>query len=761
MGLSDTVEQALGSRRSDAAPPPVNPRAILASELENERRLLSTAAPESRPLHEGNIQAIQRELSGQSGGVGGQSGDGVASKPLMSGERATAFTPQKGGLADIVESAMSGDSSPANVSTGKVPPKLSDSPRSILDRIPTTTPEAFSKKQVQPSDLGDAAIRGVRGVGASILGGYEGLRVLANGRGSEAAADATRATIERGTGRPDTAGGILLQDIMHSPFNPLTWPARVGQAVGDATLRATGKPGAATAVDTAINALPALLMRGQGSSTASVPRLAANETVRESVSRPQTASVPISQIGNPIDITAQNPVGFRAAQQQAVTTQPLAAVRPPLQLVPQEPVSPKAATAWDQQKPEGGVTVRGNATAVANPVEAAAAAKGITWEQQAALETIKRFAKDPEAILRSENKQLVPGSKPTLAEVTKDPGLAQLQRSQQSKSTELANDIADNRIGRQSARTSLMEQFAGSPEEMAYFTDARRQITRPLYEAAQNKVIDFTKQPLEIKREMGDLLKKPAIQDAIRNADALAKNEGIAIKSDQPIQHMHYMKMALDSEISKAVKAGDNTAVRVLHGVQDQLVGLMQKLSPEYAKAMSEFEAASRPINRLEVGQYLKEKLLPAVNGYGGDRTTIGQFVKALEHPDQTAKLATKFSGAKMSNILSKDEISTLKSLAEDVVRQQNVESAARITGSQTAQLQAAQSKLSSRIEWLVNKLKYSGVPVVSHGAAGIEVTQQFINKGRAVKYEGELNRMLMDPDYAKSVYAKSQGVKP
>ncbi len=734
MGLADTIEQELGSRRSDSG----------GSEWAVRSAAMQKLSPEAADIR-------RREVLPNSGGLlpveqvtGRPShpfGNAMAENAPISTANVSHGTSASGGLAATVEAALGGSSTEAaRVTTApKEPAKLSDSPRSVLDR--TAAPGDFAKNQVQPSDIADALMRSVRGVGASILGGYEGLRQIANNRGREEAARATTETVERGTGSPQTPGGMKLQEVMQSGLNPLTWPSRIGAAVGNSTLSSTGSPAAATTVDTAINALPAIMLRGQGSARATLPKIAANETVRESAALPQSASVPLSAVGAPIDVTARNPVGART----------------PVTIAQGAPTPAPAAAA--AQSP---ITVRGNATAASNPVEAAAQAKGVTWEQQAAIDTIRRFAKDPDAILSAENKQLVPGSAPTLAEITKDPGLAQLQRSQQSKNTNLANDIADNRAARTSARSSLMEQFAGSPEELAYFTDARRQITKPLYEAAENKVIDISKQPLEIKREVGDLLKKPAIQEAMKEAEVLMKNKGVPLNSDKPIQHMHFMKLALDDKISTAVKAGNNVEVGILHGVQDNLVGLMQKLAPEYGKAMAEFEAASKPINRLQVGQYLKEKLLPAVNGYGGDRTTINNFVKSLEHPDQAARLATNFTGAKMANVLSKDEISTLKSLAQDVVRQQNVESAARITGSPTAQLTAAQGKLANAIEGAIEKIKY--LPFRGLGtsfvAAGAEKLNTMVKAARTQRYETELNKMLMNPDYAKDIYAKSQ-VKP
>ena len=56
---------------------------------------------------------------------------------------------------------------------------------------------------------------------------------------------------------------------------------------------------------------------------------------------------------------------------------------------------------------------------------------------------------------------------------------------------------------------------------------------------------------------------------------------------------LHYMKMSLDDQIAAAKRAGSPNEVRLLMDTSDKLVGLMQKLSPQYAKAMAEYEAGA------------------------------------------------------------------------------------------------------------------------------------------------------------------------
>ncbi len=376
----------------------------------------------------------------------------------------------------------------------------------------------------------------------------------------------------------------------------------------------------------------------------------------------------------------------------------------------------------------------------------------LTTAQTQALETLEQFSGDPDAIARAKTLSLVKGSRPTLAETTENPGLAQLQRAQQSKSTEFASELQSRKSDRLRARESSMESIAGSEGEMQYFQDARRAVTEPLYKAAFETPIDPKKITPALRKEVEEFMQRPSVQAARAEAIKKARDSGEVLGEQDmgSVKGMHYMKRAIDDKISEAKRAGADDQVRILLGIQEKMLGFMREVSPEYAKAMAEFESASKPINRLSVGQYLRDKLFPATNQYGGGKMTVGQFAKALEHPDETAKLATGFSGAKMGKILTEEEISQLKALAKDIVREQNVEGAARITGSQTAQLTAAQQRMST----FLDKLEKVPSRFVSVPAKGANMLLEKSRAKDAAAYETELNKMLANPAYARSVAA-------
>lgn len=395
----------------------------------------------------------------------------------------------------------------------------------------------------------------------------------------------------------------------------------------------------------------------------------------------------------------------------------------------------------------------GDAAARTSRAEIAARPPAVSSAQQRALDTLRRFSKDPNA-MQAPTTQILKGSKPTLAETTGDAGLAQLQRAQQSKSTNLGSELQARKDERMGVRQDTMEGVAGSEGELEYYKEAREAIAQPLYKKAYETPIDPKRLTPALRADITELMQRPAMQEARAEAIKKARNSGEQLSEQEmgSVKGLHWMKRAIDDKISEAKRAGNDDQARIYLGIQEKLLGAMQAVSPDYAKAMAEYQAASKPINRLQVGQYLKEKLFPSSNQYGGKGMTIGQFTKALEHPDQIAKLATGFSGAKLEKILSESEIKSLKDLAKDIIREQNVEAAGRISGSPTAQLTAAQGKLEKMLE----KLEMVPSKFVKYPAKAAGWVVGKAKQSGDAEYESELNRMLMDPDYARAAAQKA-----
>lgn len=319
-------------------------------------------------------------------------------------------------------------------------------------------------------------------------------------------------------------------------------------------------------------------------------------------------------------------------------------------------------------------------------------------QEKIALDAIGRFAQDKGALSKVRGSgELIPGSTPTLAEVTGDPGIAQLQRSATAASPETASLMANNKTARMQARKDALGGISGTHDDRQFFEAARDATAQRLYG-------DAFKTPITPKRmeavsgDIQDLLSRPSIQSAKADALKLAKEAGDVVSPEDleggSLQGLHYMKLAIDGQISAAKQQGNNNLARLLVGTQDKLVGVMQKISPKYASAMAQYQADSKPINQMEIGKYLYEKLVPSLSDLGAERITPSQYAKALSEGDEMARKATGFKGAKLADILTTDQMNTLINLGVDLGREAGATARGMVPGSQTAQYLAGSNAM-------------------------------------------------------------------
>lgn len=337
--------------------------------------------------------------------------------------------------------------------------------------------------------------------------------------------------------------------------------------------------------------------------------------------------------------------------------------------------------------------------------------------ERMALDTVNRFAQDPNAVRNAlthpappgapSNAELIPGSRATLAEVTEDPGIAQAQRTVHAASPEAASELAANHTARVAARKNALTGIAGDDSERAFLRANRDATAEQLYENAYTKGIDIFRNPTTgtflpkaqvaaRKGEITKLLQSPTIREAVEDAKRIALDARIAdpkaarnLKLNDmtgSVEGLHYVKKALDSQLEKAVSAGDASAARRIGGLQRRLLTTVDALSPEYAAARNVYADMSKPVNRSEVGKFLYDKLIPALSDAGAERLTPQQFAKVLRDGDAMAAKATGYPGTKLNQVLTRDDTNLLNNLVNDLGRETGAIERARVPGSPTAQ---------------------------------------------------------------------------
>jgi hypothetical protein len=131
--------------------------------------------------------------------------------------------------------------------------------------------------------------------------------------------------------------------------------------------------------------------------------------------------------------------------------------------------------------------------------------------------------------------------------------------------------------------------------------------------------------------------------------------------------------------------------------------------APSFPEYLDAYRTASKPINRMEVGREVISKAggnAPAYDIQGNMILTPNGLARATEDLDAIAVKATDFKKAKASDILTQDDLASLRALQDDMQRvgQRNRSSAA---GSQTHE----RSTIGERVakESIVGKVPWVG----------------------------------------------------
>lgn len=176
--------------------------------------------------------------------------------------------------------------------------------------------------------------------------------------------------------------------------------------------------------------------------------------------------------------------------------------------------------------------------------------------------------------------------------------------------------------------------------------------------------------------QLSDLMKRPAVQAAIDNAGVIAANRGVALfdaEGKLTGSGAHLIKLALDDMLtpSPTTPLAKNIA-SAIESAKNTYVNWVEKNVPAYKQARESFAAASKPIDQMQVGQFLESKLTPAL-GEETARLRAAGYATALEQAPQTIKKATGASRySTLEQVFEKDPeaLKALHAVRDDLARQ-------------------------------------------------------------------------------------------
>lgn len=315
-------------------------------------------------------------------------------------------------------------------------------------------------------------------------------------------------------------------------------------------------------------------------------------------------------------------------------------------------------------------------------------------------EVIQRFASNADEVTRRAGQASnVPGVQYSLAEATQDPGLAILQRGAQSLDPSVSGPLTRQGVENIDAARGALQNIGGDDAAMQAALASRQAASGPLYDAARQTQSTVTP-------ELAALFQRPAVREAYQTAIENAANRGVTLPALDTIQPgatvggdvLHTIKMALDANISGAPMRGiAGDTANAMGDARTAMLGEIDSAIPDYAQARQAYTAGSRPINQMEVGRALYDRLAPALSDSAGatlPRTRAESYAAALRNGDQVAQTATGMPNARLDSVMDPQQLEQIYGVRDFLARRAAVDELGRGAGSNTAQNIASQNIL-------------------------------------------------------------------
>lgn len=259
--------------------------------------------------------------------------------------------------------------------------------------------------------------------------------------------------------------------------------------------------------------------------------------------------------------------------------------------------------------------------------------------------------------------QIVPGSMPTAGQAaagTNSAEFAALQNLAAERNPSAYFGPQGIEGQQAAARNASLGTVAQTPQQLAAAELMRGANATQNYGTAYQQAV-------KADPELAKLAQNPYFQQALPDAMRLAESKGISAKTDLT-EFLHQVKLSLDKSIGKTGDTALSNAERAeVMGVKDELLGWLAKKNPSYDSARAAFAADSVPINQMQVGQYLQDKL-NAPLGNGVERA--GVYSQALRDVPGTLKRSTGFNRYdELGQVLNPQQVGAVEGVKADLER--------------------------------------------------------------------------------------------
>jgi hypothetical protein len=287
--------------------------------------------------------------------------------------------------------------------------------------------------------------------------------------------------------------------------------------------------------------------------------------------------------------------------------------------------------------------------------------------------------------LRAPSTTYVPGTQPTVGEITAGAGIGNTQlaalQTRLARDPELASQFAAREAANELARVKSIETIAPEiPADLVAADKARAAQGAINYGKIETKLVP----PDET---LTALLETPAMQEAVATAKNLAANNRRPFMTDANEyvgQSLLDIKVGLDKMLSSKRNAVggalEATELKTIGKLRGEYIDWLEKALPGFKTARTEFEASSKPIDVMRTGDVLAEGITsPLSEGV----TRPGVFAQAVRNAPGTIKKATGAPRYEdLSAILETADSAKISNVLSDFARSEEFRRLSRATAS-------------------------------------------------------------------------------
>ena len=291
------------------------------------------------------------------------------------------------------------------------------------------------------------------------------------------------------------------------------------------------------------------------------------------------------------------------------------------------------------------------------------------------------------------------------------------------------SDAIKSIYARQStARRATIDAIAGTEDDLSVA------IAKRAANGAKNYTEAFKSSVVEDK-SLAKMLDNKYAKKAVTDALDIAKVDGE--KSLSKI--LHNVKIGLDKQLDKvgddALSKAEKKAVS---SVKKKLLDWIEVKNPQYRVAREQYALDSKPINKMLVGQEIKNSLVTSL-----EKDSPSKFAEGLRKAPRTIKRATGDSRyQKLDEILSGDEVVSLNKISKELVVDAK------------AKTMAAESK--SIVNLITGESELSLPHILSRPVVITNHILRMLGKDKTPEYKKVLIDMVRNPDKFTKLYGGS-----